>query len=143
MKNIFFLLAIAGLFHLVSCSTSGKTTKDEGPAGMKQKQFSSEQIQADALAMADVSCEWEVAKYHAALQENNRKLKQEEKRLYELKFALEQKMNIRYMQIEDLKKKFNKELAKARKQLTACGEWDVIQEMEEEREKAKKERENQ
>jgi len=137
MKNIFYLLAFAGIIHLASCSTAVKTSSDEGAAGMKQKQFSSEQIQADALAMADVNCQWEVAKYKASLQENNTKLQKKEKELKELKFTFEQKMKVRYMQIEDLKKKYTKALVKAQKQLSSCGKRDDIRTMEEERAKAK------
>ena len=99
---------------------------------MKQKHFSSEQIQADALASAEINCQWEVAKYNASLQENNRRLQEKEKSLYELKFAFDQKMKVRYRQIKDLEKKFNKALEKAHKQLTACEQLDVIREMEKE-----------
>jgi hypothetical protein len=135
MKNIFFLLAVAGMIHLASCSTSGKTSKDEGSTVIKQKHFDKEQIEADALAMADISCQWEVAKYNASLQQNNRKLKEKEASLYELKFKLEQKMKIRYLQIEDLKKKYNKALEKAHKQLSACERMDIIRAMEAEKAK--------
>ncbi|RLD41546.1 MAG: hypothetical protein DRJ05_19000 [Bacteroidetes bacterium] len=141
MKRIFYLLAFAVFIQFVSCSTSGKTTQEEGPAGIKQKHFSIEQIEADALAMADVNCQWEIAKYDAALQENNWKLKEKEKSLYKLKFDLEEKIKIRYLQIEDLKKKFNKALERANKQLTACDRMNEIREMEKER--AKMEEENQ
>ena len=137
MKNIFYFLVFAGIIHLTSCSTAGKTSKDDDSSGMKQKQFSSEQIHTDALAMTDVNCQWEVAKYKASLQENNTKLQKKEKELKELKFTFEQKMKVRYMQIEDLKKKYNKALAKAQKQLSSCGKRDDIRKMEEERTKAK------
>ena len=137
MKNIFYLLAIVGIIQLASCSTAVKTSSDEGVTEMKQKEFSKEQIQADALAMADVTCQWEVAKYKASLQENNTKLQKKEKSLAELKVTFEQKMNVRYLQIESLKKKYNKALADAQKQLSSCGKLDDIRKMEEEREKAK------
>jgi len=140
MKKIFYLLAIAGIIHLVSCSTTGKTTNDENTSGMKQKNFSNEQIQADALATANINCQWEVAKYNASLQENNRKLNEKEKSLYKLKFAFDQKMKIRYLQIEDLTKKYNKALEKAKKQLSACVKLKEIRKMEEEQAKEKAER---
>jgi len=138
MKKIILLYSLAGIIALASCSTSGKTATDSGLNGLQQKQFSSEQIEIDALAMADINCQWEVAKYNAALQENNSKLQKQEKKLRELKFQMEQKMKIRYMQIENLEKKFNKALEKAHKQLSACAKLDDIREMEE----AKKEKEN-
>ena len=137
MKNIFYFLALAGIIHLASCSTTGKTNENESAGGIKQKQFSSEQIDADALAMTDVNCQWEVAKYDASLQENNTKLQNKEKSLYELKFSLEQKMKIRYLQIEELEKKYNKALEKATKQLSSCQKLSDIRTMEEERAKAK------
>jgi len=139
MKNIFFLLALGGIIQLISCSTTEKAGKSNEPLGMKQKHYSSEQIQADALALADIRCRWEVAQYNASLQENKRKLKEEEQSLYELKFVFEQKMKIRYLQIEDLKKKFNKALDKAHKQLGVCRKLDVIHEMQAEQEKTKEE----
>ena len=135
MKNIFFLLAMAGMIYMTSCSTSGKTSTDGGANVIKQKQFNKEQIEADAMAMADINCRWEVAKYDASLQENNRKLKEKEASLYQLKFKLEQKMKVRYLQIEDLKKKYNKALEKAHKQLSACERVDMIRAMEAEKAK--------
>jgi hypothetical protein len=139
MKNIFYLLVLAGFTQLISCSSSDKLTQTNGQTEIKQKHYSNEQIEADAVAYADISCRWEVAKYNASLQENNRRLQEEEKSLYELKFAFDQKMKIRYLQIEDLKKKFNKALEKAHKQLSACEKLDVIREMEAEKEKTKEE----
>jgi hypothetical protein len=139
MKRIFYLIAFAGIIQLAACSSSGKTAKDESQTGLQQKHFSNDQIQADALALADIRCRWEVAQYNASLQENNWKLQQEEKSLSELKFIFEQKMKIRYLQIEDLSKKFNNALGKAHKKLSTCKKLDVIREMEAEREKAKEE----
>ena len=128
---------------MISCSTTEKAVQEESSSGMKQKHFSEEQIEADALAMADVTCQWEVAKYKAGLEENNTKLEKKEKSLYQLKFAFEQKMKIRYLQIEDLEKKYTKALEKASKQLSSCDQMEVIQKMQEELEKKKVEGENQ
>lgn len=143
MKNIFFLLAFAGFIHLVSCSTTEKTAQEESSSGMEQKHFSEEQIDADALAMADITCQWEVAKYNAGLKENNTKLEKDEKSLYQLKSALEQKMKIRYLQIEELEKKYTKALEKASKQLSSCEQMEGIRKMQKELEKKKAEGENQ
>lgn len=143
MKNIYFLLALAGFIHLVSCSTTEKTAQDESSSGMKQKHFSEEQIDADALAMADITCQWEVAKYKAGMEENNTKLEKNEKSLYQLKSAFEQKMKIRYLQIEDLEKKYTKALEKASKQLSSCEQMEVIRKMQKELEKKKTEGANQ
>ncbi len=139
MVRIFYLLALTGIIALTACSTTKKTSQSEGPVGMKQKQFNNEQIEADALALADITCQWELAKYYSDLQEHNNKLKSEEKNLRKMKSAFEEKMKIRYMQIDNLKKKFNKELEKAHKRLDACGKLDVIREMQKELEMKKQE----
>ncbi|MCF6171713.1 MAG: hypothetical protein L3J66_12110 [Bacteroidales bacterium] len=136
MKNLFYLFAFVGFAQLISCSATKKTAPSEGPIGMTQKHFSNEQIQADALALANINCEWGLAKYYAGLQENNNKLQREEKALLELKTSFDQKMKIRYMQIDELEKKFTKALEKAQKRLSACQKLEEVRKMEEEKAKA-------
>lgn len=137
MKKTYFLLLVVGILFLGGCAPSSKTTQAEDSMGMYQKQFSEEQIEADALALAEIRCSSEVAVYNASLQQGKRKLQLEAEKQSKLKAAFEEKMKIRYLQIEELSKKFNKELEKAQKQLSACKALDDIHTMQAEMEKTK------
>jgi len=85
-----------------------------------------EKIKADALAMAYVTCDYDLAKYYYTLDKDNIEKKREFQQTVILKGQLSVGMELKYRNDPQLKLKYQREIEPAKKKLTKCIKYQSI-----------------
>lgn len=113
-ENLFFALLIVAMSIQSGTTYAQSSNPDE------------EKIKADALAMAYVTCDFDLTRYYFLLDKKNNKLWQELQQTNLIKGRLSVDLEIKYSDDERLKLKYTRAIESAKKRLSKCIKYQSI-----------------
>jgi hypothetical protein len=132
LKNSKYLFVIFFIAAMISYSRT---------ASAQSSNPEDEKIKSDALAMAYITCDYDLTKYYFNLNKDNDKLRRDLQQATLLKGLLTISMEIKYRDDERLKLKYQREIEPAKKKLGKCIKYQGILDSQAKIEK-EKEKEN-